>query len=63
VDPVVSREAVLAWEEQTSADFGARMIAGSHFYIHSAERVLLQMLARDLAELVESEGRPPWSRA
>jgi medium-chain acyl-[acyl-carrier-protein] hydrolase len=62
-DSVVSRDTVEAWRDQTTSNFAARAIPGSHFYIHSAERLLLQLLARDLAEELESEGGGQWSPA
>lgn len=52
-DPLVSRAASEPWRDQTTSDWYLRMVPGAHFYIHSAERVLLQLVARDLAERVE----------
>lgn len=51
-DTDVSREEVAAWREQTSAAFALRMFPGDHFFLHSARPLLLQTLARELAQRV-----------
>ena len=52
-DPLVSRAACEPWREQTASDWSLHMMPGDHFYVHSAERVLLALLARDLGRLAE----------
>lgn len=37
-----------AWREQTSADFSLQMFPGDHFFVHSAQPLLLQGLSRKL---------------
>jgi medium-chain acyl-[acyl-carrier-protein] hydrolase len=37
-----------AWREHTSGPFSRRMFPGKHFYIHSAERLLVTTIAREL---------------
>jgi medium-chain acyl-[acyl-carrier-protein] hydrolase len=47
-DPQASQEDLRAWGEQTSGRFRLRMFVGSHFFLHSAETLLLEAVARDL---------------
>jgi len=47
-DSDVSRRKVEAWREQTSATFTLRMFPGNHFFIHSHETLLLNLLATQL---------------
>lgn len=49
-DSEVSREALEGWREQTSSHFILSMLPGDHFFIHSAQPLLLQMLSRELHE-------------
>jgi medium-chain acyl-[acyl-carrier-protein] hydrolase len=44
----VTRRHVEAWREQTSATFTLRMLPGNHFFIHSNETLLLNLLATQL---------------
>jgi medium-chain acyl-[acyl-carrier-protein] hydrolase len=44
-------ERLEAWREQTSADFSLHMFPGDHFFLHSAEPLLLQTLSRKLHHL------------
>ena len=55
-DPLVKREELEAWREQTSASFSLRMLEGDHFFLHSSERVLLSTLSRELHQLAASLG-------
>ncbi|MDX1413376.1 MAG: alpha/beta fold hydrolase [Candidatus Promineifilaceae bacterium] len=48
-DPVVSQEALLAWEEQTTGSFQATILPGDHFFMKTAEAQLLQHIGRLLA--------------
>lgn len=47
-DHDISRRDVEAWREQTSDTFTLRMFAGNHFFIHSNETLLLNLLATQL---------------
>jgi medium-chain acyl-[acyl-carrier-protein] hydrolase len=60
-DQLADRDAVAAWREQTSADFSLRMIPGAHFFIQTAEKVLLQLLTRDLEAYLAIERSVRWS--
>lgn len=46
----VSRQALEGWREQTSSHFNLRMLPGDHFFIHSAQPLLLRTLTRELHE-------------
>lgn len=47
-DDTVSGDDLRAWREQTTSSFAARMLPGDHFFIHSAEGRVLQVLSREL---------------
>ena len=49
-DSRVSYAELAAWREQTSSAFSHRMLPGDHFFLHSAQALLLRALAQDLAE-------------
>lgn len=51
-DYEVGREGVEAWREQTSGPFSLRMLAGDHFFIHSSQALLLNMISRELQQLL-----------
>jgi medium-chain acyl-[acyl-carrier-protein] hydrolase len=51
-DATVSFGDIKAWSEQTTASFSARMLPGDHFFIHSARTLLLQVLSKELHQLV-----------
>jgi medium-chain acyl-[acyl-carrier-protein] hydrolase len=44
----VTRRRLEAWREQTSATFTLRMFPGNHFFIHTNETLLLNLLATQL---------------
>jgi medium-chain acyl-[acyl-carrier-protein] hydrolase len=52
-DADVSREQLSAWREHTSAAFSLRMLPGDHFFIHSAELMLMQMLTMELQSILQ----------
>lgn len=54
-DRVAGREGLEAWREHTSAPFVARVLPGDHFFLHTSEAALLQIIARDL-EAADSLG-------
>jgi len=47
----VSRRTIEAWREQTSAKFTLRMLQGNHFFIHSNESLLMNLLTTQLGLL------------
>lgn len=47
-DRVASRDELEAWRDQTSAAFSVQMFPGDHFFVHSAQPLLLQALSREL---------------
>ena len=48
LDAEVSVDQVAAWETQTSGGFRLVRLPGNHFFLHEAERALLQGVAREL---------------
>jgi medium-chain acyl-[acyl-carrier-protein] hydrolase len=48
-DKEVSREHLEAWREQTRASFSLKMFPGDHFFIHTAQALLVETIARELA--------------
>ncbi len=51
-DVDVSEEALQVWQAQTSAGFSHRMLAGNHFFIHSDQTLLLQLLTQELTQIL-----------
>ena len=47
-DHRVSRDDLEAWREQTSASFSLRMFPGDHFFLNTAQPLLLQALSQEL---------------
>lgn len=47
-DREVSCDDLKAWQEQTNAAFSLQMLPGNHFFLHSAQPLLLQSLSREL---------------
>ena len=50
-DEEVNRDDVAAWREQTRGRFRMRMLPGDHFFIHGNRELVLEAVARDLAEI------------
>jgi medium-chain acyl-[acyl-carrier-protein] hydrolase len=50
-DAAVTKEEVEAWREQTSSTFRLWMIPGDHFFLNSAQRLLLYKLSQELTQL------------
>jgi medium-chain acyl-[acyl-carrier-protein] hydrolase len=50
-DPDVLREDLEGWRKQTRGRFRLRMLPGDHFFINSSKDLLLESVARDLAEV------------
>lgn len=51
-DREVSCDQLEAWRDQTSASFSQQMLPGDHFFLHSAQPLLLQILSQKLRHLV-----------
>jgi len=46
-----SRAELEAWREQTASRFSLHMIPGDHFFIHTSSRLLLKLLALEIAKI------------
>jgi medium-chain acyl-[acyl-carrier-protein] hydrolase len=57
-DKDVTREDVEAWKQHTRGRFRARMFPGDHFFIHDNKDLILEAVARDLAEISAAVPRP-----
>lgn len=55
-DTDVSREQLEAWREVTTGAFSLRFFPGDHFFLTSAEPLLLSAVARELEQVVASVG-------
>ncbi|HEX4960087.1 MAG TPA: alpha/beta fold hydrolase [Thermoanaerobaculia bacterium] len=53
-DEDVTREDVEAWKQHTRGRFRVRMLPGDHFFVHGAKDLILEAVARDLAEISAS---------
>lgn len=51
-DHLASRDQLEAWRQQTTASFSLRMFPGDHFFLHTAQPLLLQILSLELQPLV-----------
>lgn len=51
-DHKVSRDRLETWRTQTSASFSLRMLPGGHFFVRTAQPLLIQILYRELHPLV-----------
>jgi medium-chain acyl-[acyl-carrier-protein] hydrolase len=49
-DEEVSRADLEAWREQTATDFSLHMLPGDHFFLHTAQSLLLRTLAQELRQ-------------
>lgn len=47
-DPEIGPDAIVAWNEQTSAGFTVQFFPGDHFFLRSAVKPLLAAVAREL---------------
>jgi len=47
-DQTVSYANLLPWKEQTSSIFSLQMVSGNHFFIHSAQDILLKTITEKL---------------
>jgi medium-chain acyl-[acyl-carrier-protein] hydrolase len=51
-DLKVSREELSAWQTQTRKSFSLRMFPGGHFFVQTAEMLVLRILADDLNKIL-----------
>lgn len=58
-DKEVSRDDCAVWKEQTRGRFRLRMLPGDHFFVHSAKDMILESVARDLAEVLSQMAARP----
>ena len=56
-DDEVSRDELGAWREQTSSSFRLRMFPGDHFFLHSAQALLMQDIAEELTAMAVTGGQ------
>ena len=53
-DQHVTRDDLDGWQQHTNASFTLRMLLGDHFFLHSAEPLLLQLISAELLQIVSS---------
>lgn len=53
-DVEVSYDHLEAWANQTSASFSLQLLPGNHFFLHSAQSLLLQILVQELRQLAST---------
>jgi medium-chain acyl-[acyl-carrier-protein] hydrolase len=58
-DKDIEREELEAWREYSTASFKLRMLAGDHFFLHSSQSMLLQLLSSELTSLVANNRHSP----
>ena len=51
-DPIVSHDDLAAWRNQTRCSFSQRMFPGNHFFLQSAQALLLQAISQDLTQFL-----------
>jgi medium-chain acyl-[acyl-carrier-protein] hydrolase len=54
-DTEVSREELEAWRVHTNGTFSLRMLAGDHFFLHSARAFLLRAISQDLLQAIRRQ--------
>ena len=55
-DPEAGRQDIRGWCEQTSDAFSMKMFPGDHFFLHSAQSLLLDTLSRQLRQIAPGPG-------
>lgn len=53
-DPAIRRGGLHQWREQTTGKFAKYLFRGNHFFLHSAQPLLLKQLARVLQEEIST---------
>ncbi len=51
-DMMVTRDQLEAWREHTLGSFELHMIPGEHFFLHTAQSLVLQILSQELVQIV-----------
>jgi medium-chain acyl-[acyl-carrier-protein] hydrolase len=59
-DVRVGRADLEQWKEQAGAEFSLTMLPGSHFFVHSAQDLLLAQLSAELEATMISKGVPSY---
>ena len=59
-DVEITREDVEAWRQHTRGRFKIRMLLGDHFFIHGTKDLILEAVARDLAEVSAAVSPGGW---
>lgn len=54
-DNLVSREELEGWRSQTTASFDLWQLPGDHFFIHTADTLLLPILSREIKRLINRD--------
>src|SRR6266436_2756636 len=54
-DSLVSREDLEAWRIQTANSFDLWQLPGDHFFIHTSDSLLLQILSREIKRLIKRD--------
>jgi medium-chain acyl-[acyl-carrier-protein] hydrolase len=55
-DERVSRDELFAWHVQTRSSFSMHVFPGDHFFIQSAQLLVLRVLAQDLKQVLRRVG-------
>jgi medium-chain acyl-[acyl-carrier-protein] hydrolase len=50
-DDVATRETLSGWREHTTAAFSLSMLPGKHFFLHSSQDLLCELVGRELAKI------------
>ncbi len=58
-DEKIDRDSFEAWKFHTSNQFALKMFPGDHFFIHSDEALLLDVLARELGRIMAQHAHVP----
>lgn len=52
-DEEVTREHLVPWREVTTDAFSLHMLPGDHFFLHTSQDVLLELITRHIARLCD----------
>jgi medium-chain acyl-[acyl-carrier-protein] hydrolase len=53
LDEEVKRESLTPWGEYTTASFSLHLLPGDHFFLHSSQSALLEIVARELVRVAD----------
>ena len=51
-DQEIEREGLEAWRHRTTGSFSLRMLAGDHFFLHTSQELLLQVISQKLRRFI-----------